>query len=379
MLELWCALSSMDSKVFGRFEHSKPATYLPLGKELTLVILLGDVSHNRDNNLNLIRVIAATLVLVSHAYPITQGVGAEEPLKATVGYSLGTISVYVFFVISGFLIAQSFERSGEIKKFLVARVLRLWPALIVSILLVVFVLGPLVTTLPTTDYLVDESTWAFLLRNVTLVSIQYELPGVFQDQPYPAIEGSIWTLIYEVACYLGVLLIGVLGFLRPSVKTTVLFACSLVALAALDVSGISLHKKIANLLELALPFGIGTAFYIWRVHIKLSLVIVLILSAAAWAAKGSMIFEPVFMVFLGYSVLWLAYVPGGKLRHYNQLGDYSYGIYIYAFPLQGMAVWIWGPMTPWANIALSLPLVLVPSVLSWHFIEKPSLALRGRF
>ena len=70
---------------------------------------LGSVSRGRDNNLNLIRLLAAAAVLVSHAYPITLGDGAEEPLTAELGFTLGTVAVYVFFAISGFLIAGSYE------------------------------------------------------------------------------------------------------------------------------------------------------------------------------------------------------------------------------------------------------------------------------
>ena len=81
---------------------------------------------------------------------------------------------------------------------------------------------------------------------------------------------------------------------------------------------------------------------------------------------------------LGYAVLWLAYVPRGRLRAYNRLGDYFYGIYIYTFPLQGAVIWFFGAMTPSMNIAISLPITLFFAVLSWHLIEAPALAFRRR-
>jgi len=79
---------------------------------------------------------------------------------------------------------------------------------------------------------------------------------------------------------------------------------------------------------------------------------------------------------LGYAVFWLAYVPRGRLLIYNRLGDYSYGIYIYAFPLQGAVIWFFGPMTPGMNIAISLPITLLFAVLSWHLVEAPALRLQ---
>lgn len=340
------------------------------------MIWLGDIATGRDNNFNLIRAVAATAVLVSHAYPIALGPGTEDPVRPIVGYSMGSIAVYAFFVISGFLIAQSYERSRSRTRFVLARFLRLWPGLIVSILAVAFLLGPVVTALPAGSYLAHPETWAFVVRNITLLSVQFDLPGVYEELPYTAIEGSIWTLLYEVLCYVGVFVLGVLGLLKRPGAMAMVFAAFLALYLGVRVAGLDLHPKLANLITLALPFGVGTAFYIWRDRLPLTLWGVLGLGLLAWAAKGTVLYGPVFSVALGYAVFWAAYIPGGFLRAYNRLGDYSYGIYIYAFPLQGFAVWLWGPQTPLMNMALSLPMVLIPSVLSWHLIEKPGLALR---
>lgn len=340
------------------------------------MIWLKDVATGRDNNFNLIRALAATAVLVSHAWPITQGDGVVQPLDRLTGYALGTISVFAFFVISGFLIAQSFERSSSIGRFVWARVLRLWPALIVSILAVAFVLGPLVTTLPLSTYLTHSETYSFVLRNLTLAHVQYTLPGVFETLPYPTVEGSIWTLIHEVLCYVGVFVLGVLGLLRRKTAMVAVFAGFLVLYFLVQAGTLSLHPKITSLIKLALPFGVGTAFYVWRDHLPLTIWGVALTALAAWATKGTAVYPLTFCLALGYGVFWAAYVPGGILRAFNRLGDYSYGIYIYAFPMQGLAVWLWGPQDPLTNIALSLPMTLIPSILSWHLIEKPALALR---
>jgi len=166
---------------------------------------------------------------------------------------------------------------------------------------------------------------------------------------------------------------GVLG--RP-LAMGVVFAAYLALYWGVHIFDPGLHPKISNLITLALPFGVGTAFYVWRAYLPLSVFGIITLGALAWVLKGSIFYGPSFALALGYAVFWAAYIPGGMLRAYNQLGDYSYGIYIYAFPLQGFAVWLWGSMSPWENIMLSLPLVLIPSVLSWHLVEQPSLDLR---
>lgn len=89
--------------------------------------------------------------------------------------------------------------------------------------------------------------------------------------------------------------------------------------------------------------------------------------------------EPAMAVALGYSAFWLAYVPRGPILSYNRLGDYSYGVYIYAFPVQGLAVWMFGAMTAIQNILIALPVTVLCAVVSWHFIEAPALDLRYRF
>lgn len=332
---------------------------------------LGDVSTSRDNNLNLIRAIAALAVLVSHAYPIALGAGTTEPLSRLLGHTLGTIAVYVFFVISGFLITMSFLRTKDTFWFSAARTARLMPGLIVSIVFVAFPIGLWTTTLPWDAYLTHADTYNFLWRNITMIKPQYTLPGVFETNPYPTIEGSIWTLFYEVACYAGVLVLGVAGLLHRRLWVSVLL---LAFIMSWDGSAAkALPYQLGKLHELGLPFALGTLMYLWRDKIPMSLFGIPVTAALAWALADTRFYDAALHLAIGYTVFWLAFIPGGVLRAYNRLGDYSYGIYIYAFPAQGLAVWLYGPQSPLMNMALALPLTLIPSVLSWHYVEKPSL------
>ena len=139
----------------------------------------GDRAAGRDNNFNLIRMIAASGVLVSHAWPITYGGGVVEPLESELhGITLGTVCVYIFFAISGFFITKSFDRSVGIGRFLLARALRLFPALIVVLCLTVLA-GLWLTTAPVDVYLAAVPD--YLLRNLTLFRLQYVLPGVIAE------------------------------------------------------------------------------------------------------------------------------------------------------------------------------------------------------
>lgn len=338
------------------------------------------VARGRDNNLNLIRQMAAIAVLVSHAWPMVLGPGAVQPLAVATGVSLGTHAVYLFFLLSGFLIAASFERcQGDAAQFWTARGARLFPGLVVANLVVVLGIGALATTWPLAAYLTAPQTLGFLAGNSAIIRPVFALPGVFEGNPYPMVHGSIWTLRHELGCYILLFLLGLAGVLSrrgwlPGVL--VLVYPGLWALQA--AGGLVLTGVWREFLQLSLPFLLGALAWVWRARIPLSLGGVALAALLAWVLAGSPLGRFAGMLLLGYGGLWLAYVPGGWLRHYNRLGDYSYGTYVYAFPVQGLVVWLWGPTGPLVHCLLALPVTLVLAVASWHWIERPALAFGRR-
>lgn len=336
----------------------------------------------RDNNFNLIRLLAAGAVLVSHATPITLGPLPPEPLEPLIGRSLGWAAVAVFFCISGFLIARSFERAPGVETWAAARIMRLFPGLLAATVLCAFALGPLVTTLPAETYFSDPAVWTYAPRNLALVSLQYELPGVFDAAPYPgAVNGSLWTLVHEVACYMGVLAMGLAGALRDRRRAAVAVGLWALVYLGLGASGMAaqIHPKLAPLRELSLPYMLGVICCIWRDRIPLDwrLAGLLVVPAMLAAPFGAGLFEPLLILALVYAVFCAAWLPRGALLRFNRLGDYSYGLYIYAFPTQQAAVHLFGPMSPLENVAIALPVTLLLSVLSWRLVEKPALERRG--
>ena len=342
------------------------------------MVSLGTVAaRGRDNNLNLIRMLAALAVLVSHAWPMVYGAAAVQPLKRLTGETLGTHAVTVFFVLSGFLIAASFERSRSQGAYWTARIARLFPGLIVANLALVFLLGPLVTELAVARYFAAPGTWSFLFGNSAIIRPVFPLPGVFEGNPHPTVHGSIWTLRYELACYGLVALLGAVGLLRAPRL--------LLGLSALGYLGfwlIASRVALPNLLQwfglLSFPFLLGVLAWLWRAQIPLSLWGVLGLGALAFAAGGGPAGPQLQVLAIAYGALWLSYVPGGWIRGYNRLGDYSYGTYVYAFPLQGLVVWLFGPTSPGLHCLLAVGPTLLCAVLSWHLIERPALAFGRR-
>ncbi|MHC0055474.1 acyltransferase family protein [Actibacterium sp. D379-3] len=337
---------------------------------------ISDRSAGYDNNFNLLRMIAASSVLVSHAYPLSLGEGTPTPLAPILkGTNLGRVAVFMFFAISGFFIARSFSQKNSFRSFFTARILRLFPALAVMLAVTILVGGFFLTQAPSEIYW--SATPEYFLHNLTLFDLQFELPGVFESTPYgPITNGSLWTLAYEVLCYVGVVLAGVLGLLgRPRHFVAAIVLLVLVC----GVIGVfyGMHWRLRQLLYLGFPFTLGTLLWVWRSTVPLSWPVaggLAIIAALAWPTP---LFLPLFTVSFVYITFMLGYAQVPALLPYNRLGDYSYGMYIYAFPIQQIVA-SQGVTSPVMNMALAFPATLICAILSWHLIEKPFLRLRSK-
>lgn len=334
---------------------------------------LSTLATGRDNNYTLLRLVAALAVIVSHGYAIVLGGPQHEPWRATIGITPGGLAVDVFFVISGFLVTRSlaFRRSGS--EFVAARVLRIFPGLLVNLLFVAFLMGPIFSTLPLLDYLGDVQSLRFVLYNLQMLVLPYpavELPGVTIS------NGSLWTLPVEVCCYV-VLLAGwvVIGRARKGKAFD-----GVMALGALLVAAIAAwrYSQTAGF-NLAWMFASGAVIYGLRSRIRLKASLALIaLLLLAIASVEPRAFQIVLWSVGPYVVFCAAYLPRGRVRAFNRLGDYSYGTYIYGFPVQVVVFALLPEATVWQHIGLAVSLTLLLAILSWHLVESPALKLAPR-
>jgi peptidoglycan/LPS O-acetylase OafA/YrhL len=332
--------------------------------------MLDRATQARSNNFDSLRFCAAVSVLVSHSFPLSFDIATPQPLYiwSTRQTDLGTIAVLVFFVISGYLVTQSFDRSPFVVRFLKARVLRIYPGLFAATFVTAFLLGPAITTLPAYEYFSQSDTAWYVPRNLSLFKLQYHLPGVFQDDPVRGVvNGPLWTLEYEVLMYLGVLALGVARLLRRGA----------VLAAWLGAMFLSWRWIGAYYVEFGTPFLSGAVLYLWRDRVPLDWRLAAVSAVGLAAALHTGGFRLAFATFGAYLVIFLATAPAVRLPDLARRGDLSYGIYIFAWPTQQTMTHLLGPPLSWyGNIAASLPVVLVLATLSWHLVERPALSLK---
>ncbi|MFG6487505.1 acyltransferase family protein [Roseateles sp. BYS78W] len=298
-------------------------------------VRLSEVIRSRDNNLNLIRFIAATMVLVSHSFALHTGDPGAEPWRKTLGMSMGGVAVDIFFCASGFLVTGSLLASRSIRDFLLARALRIYPGLWTALLLSVVAVGIFASTESAGRFFSAYETWKYLLRNaVMVIGAEFQLPGAFAGNPFNgAVNGSLWTLPFELRAYLivlGLWLIAVWkrGVAAAAFKTVVMLACAVTLVWAIGSMLAGQPNRFAALLAVFL-LGALLRLIADRVVLSRWALVALLALLVGSLLLGTKVFWLVYIFILPYALLCLAYLPAGVIRKFNGVGDYSYGIYIY--------------------------------------------------
>jgi peptidoglycan/LPS O-acetylase OafA/YrhL len=341
-----------------------------------------DTTGHNANNFDFLRFAAATAVMYSHGFAIT-AMGGQEPMAVWThgNYTFGGLSVRIFFVISGFLVTTSWLRSPRIIPFASARALRIFPALAVA-LVYCLLIGLITTTLKKRHFLADPDTWNFFWSNVTLRT-SFVLPGVFHANPLPdAVNGSLWSLFYEFRAYVIVLCIGIAGLMRrPAIGVAAWLAAALLTVFYPDAWGMVIDHDWP-VINACLCFVGGALLALYpRIARWRGLGIVAIAAAIAVPFTLGTPYSNVPMdIALIAGVLWLAYRRIPHLQNFGRFGDFSYGIFIYAFPTQQLMAWLGiGAHDVYVNFAAAFPATLLLAMFSWHCVERPCRDLKRHF
>lgn len=330
------------------------------------------------NNFNLLRFLAASLVVYTHCYGLSGQLPKPQDYFAYFVYRVGNIGVDVFFIISGFLVTKSYLNRNRLWTFIKARSLRLYPGLCCALLFALLVIGPINTTLPLKTYFQHPQLSKYFLYNISFSKTILELPEVFAHNVYRYnVNGSLWTLPAEARMYILLALCGVCGLLakRSYYTLTLALAC---LIYIVDQTLLPLIADNPLYYRLSGLFFSGSLLYVYRHWIPQQTWI--FITACSVILLSYLFFEtyvPLFYaLLLPYITLWLAFnLPW--LNGFNRLGDYSYGIYIYAFPIQQTIVSHWPTIDVISFFYLSLGLTLLLAIPSWHWIEKPALSYKG--
>ena len=341
----------------------------------------GDIMVPQANSFGVLRLAMATLVLISHSYLFAFGTSEAEPLTMWTGHSLGEHAVQVFFILSGILVAQSFERSRSLLDFVAARVLRIFPALIVCVLLTALLFGPLVSQFSALEYFNSRALPAYLLKTLSLSTGSASLPGVFENVPLASnVNISLWTLKYEVLCYVGLATAGMAGLFNPRWRNSVAIALAvfLIVIFAAEPKDQSTYNFSDNIRYFSLFFGTGVLAFLMRDGIVIAGEFVAPLAVLAAIAIGTRFAELATALFLGYAVVWLAAKSFGPLRGFCNRVDLSFGVYIFAGPIQQAIIEAAPTLSPLDIAAMAAAFVFPLALLSWVLIEHPALQLRSR-
>jgi peptidoglycan/LPS O-acetylase OafA/YrhL len=362
---------------------------MALTSQLVLPEAMAEVDHR--NNLTALRWFAACLVLYGHAFVF---LGLPEPLFLQ-WVPMGPLGVYIFFAISGYLVAQSWQRDPSVPRFLAKRALRIFPGLLVCTLLSVLVLGPWLTTLDMATYWRNEHTLGYF-TNMALY-MTYHLPGVFAQNKLPhAVNGSLWSLPVEFFMYLLLALLGLCAAWFQKTKSdnqtiqapfklsqwltgiaTIGFM-GLVALWALPSTEawVVYRTDLRQIPLCGVYFMVGASLFQFKLNKYFTLSNV-VLAVVLWLCLSP---EPKLFAMASWVVIPFVVLAFGLAQHpwlsRWHARDYSYGIYIYAFPVQQTWVYFWPQMPLPTYFLCTFFTTLVLAALSWHFVEKPALKLK---
>jgi peptidoglycan/LPS O-acetylase OafA/YrhL len=346
---------------------------------------LSNALSRERNNFDLVRLLAASAVVYAHSFVLQPPDGHIDLVTALLGFDYsGSLAVFAFFLLSGLLVTASFDRQRSAMRFVILRASRIWPAVAAASLVAIFIIGPLLTTLPLPQYFASRLTWGNLDSfSVILLGKHMQLPGVFETNHAPnAIFAPLWTLPIEVRYYFVVLVTGMLGLLRSLRGMLVAVLIGMVPFLVYPHFEPHFHLGLRDLANKPggpngyafFPepvFMTGMLLYAFRDRVDINGWAALALCGVYLGLRGTMFAQPVFYVAFAYGVLWIGTTP--LLHRFAPRNDYSFGIYIYGFAIQQVVSHFGPQLDHLSALLIAAPGVFVCAFLSWHCVEKPAI------
>ena len=338
------------------------------------------INEGHDNFFTPLRLLFAVLVLIGHAYVVALGDPMAE-VNVFYAYKPSYLAVNLFFIASGFLVTKSMLYRGDIPEYSSARLLRIYPALIIHVFFVMFIVGPFVTNLPLKEFFTNPQFYTQPLQVLSFYETQMILPGALEKNAEQFGSAPLWTLRYEILAYIGTAIAFSLGLLKHRWMIFAQFAICSIAWCLAKSTGLydSLPGTGQNIIRFGICYGLGAAVYAYRDYLRFHVLGIFVLGIAAALTNGTVLFEITTALCLGYFVFWAAYVKAPKLDGLKTLSDTSYGIYIYHWCIMQWIFYYVPSLSPLQLMALTLPVTIIIATLSWHYVEKPMLKNKTSF
>lgn len=339
-------------------------------------VSLGEEFERSPNALNLVRLVLALEVMAWHAYGLP---GRHLPTQ--VGHFVSDIGVDAFFAISGFLICRSWSRRPHLHSFLMARARRLLPGLWVCLLVTAFVIAPLGCMAAGQQLPSPGDGWRYVLGNAGVVVREWDIGGSPEGLTHTAWNGSLWSLSWEVYCYLTIAAFGVARLLSGRLVLGLVVTAWTFCLM-LEVAGVAVYSG-AEWMWMpqrgGLMFGLGALLWCYRDRVALRNRLALM---AVAAIPLSVALFSNYRILGGAAVAYLCLLAALRLGRFPRLrlrNDISYGVYIYSFPVQQTLLLVGVPSMNWfLHFGLACALVMPVAAVSWRWVERPLLRSRGQ-
>lgn len=331
--------------------------------------------RNRSTGFDYVRLGLSLAVALWHCFWLTLGMDAKHSWTRV----LVLMILPMFFALSGFLISGSLTRTRSIHEFLTLRAVRIMPALAVEVALSAFLIGAAFTTLPLAAYFASPVFHSYFLN--IFGDIHFFLPGVFEHNPTTRVNGSLWTIPYELYCYLAITLLWLVGATRHRRLLLLIVTAMQLVLPARDLMRgefIKVDEALPGRM-LVLAFLCGVLIYFYREKVVLRLWMFVAAIVLSLLMLTSVYTSYLVALPAAYITVFLGLTNPRKIPILMD-GDYSYGIYLYASPIQQAVIDLFpAHRTWWFNLLVAFVPFCLFAAFSWHVVEKPVLDHRKLF
>ncbi|WP_095055805.1 acyltransferase [Pseudomonas sp. Irchel s3b2] len=330
---------------------------------------LSAILKRENNNLDVFRILAAIMVIYGHAYALLPNNGQSDFIGRMLEYDYsGSLAVKIFFFLSGLVVTNSLISKGNAYEFVISRLFRIWPALITTIIICTVIIGPILSTKTIEEYFSDPSTASYITGNISLHT-NYALPGVFEFNKYPnTVNGSLWTIPYEVYAYVTLLSLFMIGISRS--HALAIFTFVIIAAAPILKFDFIYNVFPTNheTLMLGPCFAYGSIMAILKENININISTAIGSWTLFFILKGSKI-----EMYALYSAIFITIIylsSTAALLKIKPNHDISYGVYLWGFPVQQILSIYISEYGILANQIIAIIISCILGYISWILIEK---------